>query len=87
MSLRQATHPIRYWDARITRRGIRDNYDPVLDYYLLRSNVDTVRFDTTLTITKCIHQLNNARSQLKDVLKDANINVSFYDVEVAAAWV
>jgi hypothetical protein len=50
-SIEQATHSICYWDARITCHGIRDNYDPILDYYLLRSNVDNVSFDTTLTIT------------------------------------
>jgi hypothetical protein len=33
--LGQANHSIRYWDARITRRSIRDNDDSVLDYYLL----------------------------------------------------
>jgi hypothetical protein len=79
-SLGQATHSIRYWDARITRRGIRDNGDKVLDYYILQSNVDKVRFCTTLTVTACIYQLNNRRSQLKDILKDASSNGSFYEV-------
>jgi hypothetical protein len=72
----QATHSIRYWDARITRRGIRDNDDPVLNYYILQFNVNKERFDTTMTITACIHQLTNARSQLKDVLNDAESNRS-----------
>jgi hypothetical protein len=72
-SLGQATHSIQYWDAWITRHEIRDNDYPVLNYYILRSNVDMERFDTTITITACIHQLTNARSQLKDVLKDAHI--------------
>jgi hypothetical protein len=65
--------------------GIQDDDDPVLIYYLLRSNVDKERFDTTMTITACIHQLTNARSQLKDVLKDAKSNGPFYEVEVATA--
>jgi hypothetical protein len=86
-SLGQATHSTQYWDARIIRRGIRYNDDAVLNYYLLRSNVEKERFDTTMTITSCIHQLTNARSQLKDVLKDAQINGSFYEVEVATARV
>jgi hypothetical protein len=85
--LGQATHSIRYWDARIIRRGIRNNDDAVLKYYLLRSNFDKERFDTKITITACIHQLTNVRSQLKDVLKDAKINGSFYEVEVATARV
>jgi hypothetical protein len=38
-----------------------------------------------MTITSCIHQLTNARSQLKDVLKDAKSNCSFYEVEVVTA--
>jgi hypothetical protein len=40
-----------------------------------------------MAITACIHQLTNSRSQLKDVLKDATINGSFYEVEVATARV
>jgi hypothetical protein len=80
-SLGQATHSMHYWDARIIRRGIRNNNDAVLNYYLLRSNVDREGFDTTMTITACIHQLTNSRSQLKDVLKDAKSNRSFYKVE------
>jgi hypothetical protein len=40
-----------------------------------------------MTTTACIHQLNNSRRQLKDVLKDATNNGSFYDVEVATARV
>jgi hypothetical protein len=38
-----------------------------------------------LSISACIHQLNNARRQLKDVLKEAANNGSFYEVEVATA--
>jgi hypothetical protein len=85
--LGQSTHSIRYWDARIVRCGIRENDDDVLNYYLLRSNVDKEMFDTTMTITTCIHQLTNARIQLKDVLKDATSNGSFYEGEVATARV
>jgi hypothetical protein len=40
-----------------------------------------------MTTTACIHQLNNARRQLKDVLKDAANNGSFCEVEVATARV
>jgi hypothetical protein len=39
-SLGQATHSIRYWDAWIISPGIRNNDDAVLNYNLLRSNVD-----------------------------------------------
>jgi hypothetical protein len=86
-SLGQKTHTIRYWDARIARRGNREYDDEVLNYYLSRSNIDKERFDITLSVTACIHQLNNARSQLRDVLKEARNNVAFYEVEVATARV
>jgi hypothetical protein len=40
-----------------------------------------------MTITACIHQLNNAKRQLKDVFKEAANNGAFYEVEVATARV
>jgi hypothetical protein len=40
-----------------------------------------------MTITSCIYHLTHARSQLKDVLKDAKSNGYFYEVEVATACV
>jgi hypothetical protein len=39
-SLGQATHTIRYWDARISRRGIRTYDDVVFNFYLAIYNVD-----------------------------------------------
>jgi hypothetical protein len=39
-SLFQATHTIRYWDARIARRGTREYDDEVINYYLLRLYID-----------------------------------------------
>jgi hypothetical protein len=85
--LGQATHTIRYWDTRISRCGTREYYDEVVNYYLARSNVDKERLDMKMTITACIHQLNNTRRQLKDVLKEAANNGAFYEVEVATARV
>jgi predicted signal transduction protein with EAL and GGDEF domain len=79
-SLGQATHTIRYWDARISRRGIQAYDDVVVNYYLARSNVDKERLDITMTTTACIHQLNNARRQLKDVPNYAANNGAFYEV-------
>jgi hypothetical protein len=76
-SLGQATHTIRYWDARIARRGNRECDDEVLNYYLSRSNIEKEKFDITLSVTACIHQLNNARSQFKDVLKESKNNRAF----------
>jgi hypothetical protein len=86
-SLGQSTHTIRYWDTRISRRGTREYDDEVGNYYLVRSNVDKERFDITMTITACIHQLKNARRKIKDVLKEAANNGAFYEVEVATARV
>jgi hypothetical protein len=86
-SLGQTTHTIRYWDVRIARHGTREYDDEVINYYLSRSNIDKERFDITLSVTACIHQLNNARRQLKDVLKEAENNGAFYEVEVATAHV
>jgi hypothetical protein len=59
----------------------------VINYYLSRSNIDKERSDITLSVTACIHQLNNTRSQLKDVLKEAENNAAFYEVEVATSRV
>jgi hypothetical protein len=82
-SLGQSTHTIRYWDARIARRGTQEYDDEVINYYLLRSNIYKERLGITLSVTACIHQLNNARRQLKDLLKEAENNGAFYEVEVA----
>jgi hypothetical protein len=82
-SIGQATHSINYWDVRITQHCKRNNDDPVLDYYILRSKVGKEIFNTKMTVSACIHELINARSQLKDVLKDAKSNGSFNEVEVA----
>jgi hypothetical protein len=86
-SLGQATHTIRSWDARIARCGTQEYDDEVINYYLVRSNIYKERFDITLSITACIHQLNNARRHLKDVLKEAANNGAFYEVEVATTRV
>jgi hypothetical protein len=86
-SLGQATHSIRYWDTRIARRGNQEYDDEVPHYYLSRSNIDKERCDITLSVTACIRQLNNARNQLKDVLKEAENKGAFYEVEVATAHV
>jgi hypothetical protein len=83
----QATHTTRYWDARISRRVTQEYYDEVVSYYLPISNVDKERLGMTMKITACIHQLNNARRQLKDVLKEAANNGAFYEVEVSTAHV
>jgi hypothetical protein len=59
-----ATSSIRSWYLCIKRRGIRDKNDTLIDYY----RVVKAEFDISLTIRECIHQINNARSKLKDVV-------------------
>jgi hypothetical protein len=86
-SLGQATHTIRYWDARIARCGTQEYDDEVINYYLSRSNIDKESFDITLSVTACIHQLNNARCQLKDILKEEENNGALYELEVATTRV
>jgi hypothetical protein len=52
-SLGQATNTIRYWDAMISRQGIRAYHDLVVNYYLARSNDDKERLNITITMTAC----------------------------------
>jgi hypothetical protein len=66
----RATISIRYWDLCIKRNGIRDKNDALLDYYYDLSGVGA-EFDISLTVRECIHQINNARSKLKDVVNNA----------------
>jgi hypothetical protein len=66
----RATSSIRYWDFRIKRGGIRDKNDTLLKYYHELSGVGA-EFYISLTIRECIHQINNARSKLKDVVINA----------------
>jgi hypothetical protein len=46
----KATFTIRYWDARLARKGVRDNQDAILNYCLANSDVEVECFDKTLTI-------------------------------------
>jgi hypothetical protein len=38
-SISKATHTIRYWDARLARKGVRDNQDVIINYYLAHSDI------------------------------------------------
>jgi hypothetical protein len=86
-SLITATHAIRYWSTRVDRKGIHSQDDGVSDYYFSQSDVNGTVADRPLSIRDCIHQANNARRKLKDVLKYAKTNGSFYELEVATARV
>jgi hypothetical protein len=82
----RATSSIRYWDLRIKRGGIRDKNDALLDYYYDLSGVEA-EFDIYLTIRECIHQINNARSKLKDVVNNATELRTHFEVDLAMAVV
>jgi hypothetical protein len=49
-SMSKATHTIRYWDVRLAIKGVRDNQDVILNYYLEHSDVELECFAKTLTI-------------------------------------
>jgi hypothetical protein len=86
-SLSTATHAIIYWSTRVDQKGIHSQDDGVLDYYFSHSDLNGTVADRPLSIRDCIHQANNARRKFKDVLKDAQTNGSFYELEVAIARV
>jgi hypothetical protein len=82
----RATSPLRYWDLRIKLGGIRATNDTLLDYYHELSGVGA-EFDISLTIRECIHQINNARSKLKDVVNNAVDLRTQFEVDLAMAVV
>jgi hypothetical protein len=73
--------------VRIARHVTREYDDEVINCYLSRSNIDKERFNITIPVMACIHQLNKARRQLKDVLKEVVNKGACYEVEVATARV
>jgi hypothetical protein len=86
-SISKATHSIRYWDARLARKGVRNNQDVILNYYLAHSDVEFESFDKNLTIRECFSEIRNARARFKDILRDVKYNGTQYDLEVTAARV
>jgi hypothetical protein len=85
-SIGRATSSIRYWDIRIKRGGIRDKNDALLDYYYELSGVGA-EFDISITVRECIHQINNARSKLKDVVNNATELSTQFETDLAMAVV
>jgi hypothetical protein len=81
-----ATSSIRYCDLHIKRGRIRDKNDTLLDYYYELSGVGA-EFDVSLTVRECIHQINNARSKLKDVVNNAVKLRTHFEVDLAMAMV
>jgi hypothetical protein len=77
---------IRYWDLRIKRGRICDKNDTLLDYDYELSGVGA-EFDRSLTVREFIHQINNARSKLNDVVNNAVELRTQFEFDLAMAVV
>jgi hypothetical protein len=86
-ALGMATQAIRYWDVRIKRQGNRNPTDLVLNFYMMKLDVNKEAPDCTLPVQECIQQLNLSRQNLKDVVANAKEHRGQYEVEVAQAIV
>jgi hypothetical protein len=86
-SLSKSTHAILYWTKRISKNGIRQADDRVLEYYLEHSDVDAPHFDNTMSVKDCASELRNAKEIFKDVLSKAISNSDLYEVKVATSRV
>jgi hypothetical protein len=78
----RATSSIRYWDLRIKRGGICDKNDTLFDYYYELFGVGA-EFDISITVGECIHQINNKRSKLKDVVNTIVVLRTQFEVHLA----
>jgi hypothetical protein len=78
-------HAIHYWYLRIKLLGIRDPANDLLNYYVSKSDVEISVFDHDLPINYCIHQINNTRAKLKDVITQATQLRSEFEVDLATA--
>jgi hypothetical protein len=86
-ALGMATQESRYWDVIIKREGKRDPFDLVLNFYLIKSDVDREAHDRALNVQECIHQLKFSRQKLKDVVANAKEHRGQYEVKLADAIV
>jgi hypothetical protein len=86
-ALGMATQAISYSDVIIKRQGKRDPSELVLNFYLIKSDVDKEAHDFALSVQECIRQLKFSRQKLKDVLANAKEHRGQYEVQVAQAIV
>jgi hypothetical protein len=86
-ALGMATQSIRYWEVRIKRQGKRNPSDLVLDFYLMKADVDKEAHDCELPVQECIRQLSFSRQKLKDVVVNAKKHRGHYEVQVDQAIV
>jgi hypothetical protein len=70
---------------RIKLIGVRDPDNDLLNYYLQKPDVEISALDHTLPLEACIHQIENERSKLKDVIKQATQLRSEFEVDLATA--
>jgi hypothetical protein len=82
-ALGMATQAIRYWDVRIKRQCKRNPSDLVLNFYLMKSDVDKEAHDCALLVQECIRQLNFIRQKLTDVVANAKEHRRQYEVQAA----
>jgi hypothetical protein len=86
-ALGMASQAIRYWDVRAKRQGKHDPSNLVLNFYLMKSDVDKEAHDCALPVQECIWQLNFYGQKLKDVVANAKEHIGQYEVKVAQAIV
>jgi hypothetical protein len=73
---------IRHWDVRIKREGERNHLELVLNFYLIKYDVDREAHDKTPSMQECTIQLNFSRHKLKDVVANAKEHRGKYEVEM-----
>jgi hypothetical protein len=59
----------------------------VLNFYLMKSDIDKEDRDCALSVEECIRQLNFSRQKLKDVVANTKEHRGKYEVQVAQAIV
>jgi hypothetical protein len=84
-SLGMAIQAIRYWEVRIKRQGKHNPSDLVLNFYLMKYDVDKEAHDCALPVQECIRQLISPRQKLKDVVANAKEHRVKYEVQAAQA--
>jgi hypothetical protein len=70
---------------RIKLLGTRNPDNDLLNYYVSKSDVEISVFYHNLPINDCIHQIKNARSKLKDAIKQVTQLRSEFEVHLATA--
>jgi hypothetical protein len=67
----------------IKRQVKRDPSDLVLNFYLMKSDVDKEAHDCAFPVQECLRQLDFSRQKLKDVVVNAKEHRCQYEVQVA----